>query len=428
MPERIVIVGAGIAGILLATKLGRHYSNSGSATVTLIDKSPTHVWKPMLHTIAAGTHDIHQQQVILLAHARENGYRYVRGEMVGLDRSGRTISLSEMRGPDGSRMLSSKSLDYDVLILAVGSTANDFGVSGIKQHCHFIDSQRQAETFNLALRARAARSIDRDEPLRITVVGGGATGVELSAELSRLLEVASTYGHASLRERLELTLFEAGPRLLPAFPEKISAASQARLEEIGIRVRTETAVSAAMGEGFAYGDGRFVESDLMIWAAGVKAPDFMASLDGLETNRANQIPVRSTLQSMADERVFAIGDCASLTLTGDARPLAPTAQVATQQAEHLARHLPRWLKGDTIPEFQFRDFGALVTLSDYDAFGVLGKLGLYRGGCIRGYVAKLGHVMVYRRHQKAVHGLGRATLLWSTEKLNSWVRPQIRLV
>ena len=428
MPVRIVIVGAGIAGILLATKLGRQYSRSGFATVTLIDKSPTHMWKPMLHTIAAGTHDIQQEQVVLLAHARENGYRYMRGEMVGLDRAWRCVELGALNGPDGDQVLGPRSVEYDVLVLALGSTANDFGVAGVKQHCYFIDSQQQAEAFNLALRARAARSIDRDEPLRIAVVGGGATGVELSAELSRLLEVASTYGHASLREKLELTLFEAGSRLLPAFPQKISEASQARLEEIGIKVRTSTGVKAATQEGFKYADGSFLEADLMVWAAGVKAPDFMASLGGLDANRANQILVGGTLQSIADDHVFAIGDCASLTPMGSARPLAPTAQVATQQAEYLVRYLPTWLKGGALPEFQFRDFGALVTLSDYDAFGALGKLGLYRGGCIRGQLAKLGHMMVYRRHQKSIHGLCKATLMWSAEKLNGWVRPEIRLV
>jgi NADH dehydrogenase len=427
MPVRIVIVGGGIAGILLATKFGRQYSHSRSATVTLIDKSPTHVWKPMLHTIAAGTHDIQQQRVVLLAHARENGYRYVRGEMVGLDRSRRTVALGEMNGPDGKSMLVPRSMEYDVLVLALGSTANDFGVTGVAQHCHFIDSQREAEDFNLALRARAARSIDRDEALRIAVVGGGATGVELSAELSRLLEVASTYGHASLRQRLELTLCEAGARLLPTFPEYISAASQERLEEIGIRVRTSTAVKEATPEGFMNAEGNIIEADLMVWAAGVKAPDFMSSLAGLEANRANQIVLRSTLQSVADDHVFAIGDCASLTPTDHPRPLAPTAQVATQQAEHLGRHLPQWLKGSALPDFQFRDFGSLVTLSNYDAFGALGKLGLYRGGCIRGRLAQLGHTMVYRRHQMSVHGLGKAALLWSVEKMNSWVQPEIRL-
>jgi len=427
MPVRIVIVGGGIAGILLATKLGRQFAQSSSATITLIDKSPTHVWKPMLHTIAAGTRDIQQQQVALLAHARENGYRYLRGEMVGLDRSRRVVALGEMSGPNGERMLVPRLIGYDILVLALGSTANDFGVPGVKQHCYFIDSQGQAEGFNLALRARAARSIDRDEPLRIAVVGGGATGVELSAELSRLLEVASTYGHASLRERLELTLFEAGARLLPAFPQKISAASQERLEEIGIRVRTSAAVKGATQEGLVNANGKIVGADLMVWAAGVKAPDFMSSLAGLETNRANQIVVRGTLQSMTDDHVFAIGDCASLTPTEQVRPLAPTAQLATQQAEHLGRHLPRWLSGSALPDFQFRDFGSLVTLSHYDAFGALGKLGLYRGGCIRGRLAQLGHMMVYRRHQTSVHGLGKAALLWSVEKMNSWVQPEVRL-
>ncbi|MGS0896317.1 NAD(P)/FAD-dependent oxidoreductase [Burkholderia stagnalis] len=424
---RIVIVGGGIAGLQLATRLGEQLGKPGRAQVTVVDRSPTHVWKPMLHTIAAGTRDVQQQQVIFLAHASEHGYTYQPGELQGLDRARRCVRLGEIRSQTGELVLDTRELEYDVLILALGSQANDFGVPGVREHCYFIDSQRQAETFNEALRTRVFRSIARDEPFRVAIVGAGATGVELAAELSRLLEVAEAYGDATVRERLQLTLLESGPRILAAFPPRISASARQRLEQIGFHVLTSTRVTSADAHGFHHGDGAFAEADLMVWAAGVKAPDFMQALGGLDTNRANQIVVGPTLQATGDDHVFAIGDCASLLPDGRERPLPPTAQVATQQAEHLAKHLPAWLDGKPIPAFAFRDFGALVSISDYDAFGTLGQFGFFRGGFIQGRFAQFSHLMLYRRHQQALHGFSKATLLWIAERINGCVQPRIRL-
>ncbi|MGF6552263.1 NAD(P)/FAD-dependent oxidoreductase [Paraburkholderia youngii] len=425
-PVRIVIAGGGIAGILLATRLGDQLGRSGRAAVTLIDKSPTHIWKPMLHTIAAGTRDVQQQQVIHVAHAREHGFTYLPGEVRGLDRERRRVELGEIRTQEGAVIVDSRTAEYDVLVMSLGSRANDFGVPGVRSHCHFIDSQRQAENFNVVLRNHILRSAAKDEALRVAIVGAGATGVELSAELSRLLEVASQYGDPSMRGRLSLTLLEAGPRVLPSFPPEISASSQQQLERIGFRVMTSTQVTSADARGFYHNDS-LLEADLMVWAAGVKAADFMGNLAGLETNRSNQLIVEATLQTTRDEHVFAVGDCASLTPEGHDRALPPTAQVATQQAEHLARHLPRWIEGKALPEFVFRDYGSLVSLSDYAAFGTLGRFGLFKGGVIRGQAAHLGHALLYRRHQRALHGFGKTTLMWVAEQVNGLVHPKIRL-
>jgi NADH dehydrogenase len=425
-PVRIVIAGGGIAGILLATKLGDQLVRSGRAAVTLIDSSPTHIWKPMLHTIAAGTRDVQQQQVVYVAHAREHGFTYLPGEIRGLDRERRRVELGEIRTQEGAVIVDSRTVEYDVLVISLGSRANDFGTPGVKTYCHFIDSQQQAENFNVVLRNHVLRAVAKDESLRVAVVGAGATGVELSAELSRLLEVAARYGDPSVRSRLSLTLLEGGPRVLPAFPPQISASSQQQLESIGFRVLTSTQVTSADASGF-YHDGSHIEADLMVWAAGVKAADFMHNLAGLETNRSNQLIVDSTLQTTRDDHVFAVGDCASLTPADHERPLPATAQVATQQAEHLARHLPRWLEGKPLPDFVFRDFGSLVSLSDYDAYGTLGRIGFFKGGVIRGRAAHLGHALLYRRHQRALHGVGKATLMWAAEQVNGLVQPKIRL-
>lgn len=425
--RRIVIVGGGIAGLLLATKLGDTLGRSGRAQITLIDRSATHVWKPMLHTIAAGTRDVQQQQVIYLAHARDHGFDYQPGEMEGLERDARVVKLAELRAPSGEVVIGPRTLAYDVLILALGSRANDFGTAGVLEHCHFIDSQAQAEVFNEALRVRIFQSVVAKSALRVSIVGAGATGVELAAELSRLLEVAASYGDPDIRSRLKLTLYESAPRILAAFPPAVSESSEAQLRRIGFDVRTGTRVSAAEADGLRLGDGTKQPADLMVWAAGVKAPDCLGRLDGIAVNRSNQISVRPTLQALADERIFALGDCSTLTLAGNERALAPTAQVATQQAQFLAKHLPAWLEKGALPDFAFHDFGALVSLSDYNAFGTLGQFGFFKGGFIKGRFAQLSHAMLYRQHQQALHGFRKATLLWTAERINGLVQPSIRL-
>lgn len=424
-----MIVGGGVAGLLLATRLGRESARHGDAQVTLIDASPTHIWKPMLHTIAAGTRDVSQQQVAYVAHAAAHGFTYAVGRMRGLDRTRREVQLDPVLAHDGAHVLDARTVPYDVLILALGSRANDFGLPGVAEHCHFIDSQQQAESFNHQLRAHALRSVANDEALRIVVAGAGATGVELAAELSRTFELAAAYGDPQIRERLKLTLIEGGPRVLGAFPEAISTSSQAQLEALGFRVLTDTRIAGATAQGFLRDDGALIPGDMLVWAAGVKAPEVLGRLaqDGLETTANHQLKVRPTLQVTHDDDIFAVGDCASFIADGASRPLAPTAQVASQQAEHLARHLRAWRAGKPMPAFVPRDFGALVSLADYNAFGALGQFGIFRGGLIRGAIAQWSHAMLYRRHQQAVHGFGGAALLWGSEKLGALGRPRIRL-
>ncbi|MFJ2994446.1 NAD(P)/FAD-dependent oxidoreductase [Pandoraea sp. NPDC087047] len=425
--NRIVIVGGGIAGLMLATRLGRTLGRAGAARVTLVDSHPSHLWKPMLHTVAAGTRDVAHTQVAYLAHACGNGFTYQAGCMGALDRTRREVVLKEMEGHDGKRLLGERRVPYDALVLALGSQADDACLPGVRDVCHFIDSQPQAEAFNAALHCEALRSAVNDDALRIVIAGGGTTGVALAAELSRTFALAAGYGDPQIGERLKLTLVESESRLLGAFPPDISASTQDQLEQLGFRVLTDTRIVCADRDGFYRDDGQLIPGDLLVWAAGVKAPDVLRGIGGLTTNGANQIVVRATLQTAQDERIFALGDCASLTLAEGECALPPTAQVATQQAEHLGRHLGAWLEGRAIPPFAYRDPGASLALSGYNAFGALGRFGFFKGGIVRGRFAQWSHAMLYRRHQHALHGFARATVLLGAEKLGGLRGPRIRL-
>lgn len=213
-----------------------------------------------------------------------------------------------------------------------------------------------------------------------------------------------------------------------AFPEDISAQARIRLEGLGVRVLSEARVLKADAQGFHLSDGHIVSAALKVWAAGVKAPDFLAKLDGLETGSDNRLFVRPSLQTTSDPAVYAVGDCASLHLQGAERALPPTAQVASQQARHLANYLPQSIKkGVAIPDFKYQDFGALVSLGDYDAYGSFEKLGFFSVLTLKGRIAHLSHSLLYRRHQVRIHGAWRGSLLWFVDQLNKGIKARIRL-
>jgi NADH dehydrogenase len=422
---RIVVVGGGVAGLILATRLGHLLGHRGLARVSLIDRSWIHVWKPMLHTFAAGTWNLYEQQVQYVAHARTHHFEYIPGQLDAIDRAARRIRLAPSQMA-GETIAGARELGYDVLILAFGSRANDFSTPGVVEHCHFIDSPDQADAFNARLRAHVVRSFEQGGNIDIAIVGGGATGVELAAELCRMVELAAGYGEADIRRRLRLTLLESAPHILNAFPE-LSASAASQLRALGVEVRTGVKVVGADAGGYLLHGGERVPAALKVWAAGIRAS---GSFDesGLQVNRAGQVVVGLNLLAKGEQCIFALGDCASLVPEGAERQLPSTAQVANQQALHLIRHLPAWLReGKPVPPFRFRDLGALVSLSDYNAFGTLGRFGFFKGAFIKGRFAQLSHALLYRGHQVSLHGPRRAALLWLAERINALVQPNIRI-
>ena len=261
----------------------------------------------------------------------------------------------------------------------------------------------------------------------VAIVGGGATGVEQAAELVQLAESATAYGALGEAAKFRIVLIEAGSRLLPSFPEEISEATRVRLQALGVSVIVGGRVSRATEQGFELANGELIPANLRVWAAGVKAPEFLMQL-GLQTTRSNQLLVNDEMQT-SDPDIYALGDCASYTLPGKQEALPPTAQVAHQQARYLIETLPHVLErpGAKPVGFAYRDFGALVSLAHYDAYGSLGKFGLFNGGVIRGRMAMLSHIMLYRSHQARLYGFWRGGLLWLIDLMNARLRPSIRL-
>ncbi len=431
--HRIVIVGGGSGGLKLATRLGRHYRRDPAVTVTLVDESLTHVWKPLLHEIAAGTLDINDDECDYFAHARAHHFSFVWGRVDGLDRTNRQIHLGALTETDGREALPPRAVGYDTLVFAVGSESNDFGVSGVAEHCFSMDAAAEAEKFRrylleAYLRAGQGGGPRMEGELDVAIVGGGATGVELAAELDKMRHALAEYGACDIDvvRDTRLVVIERAPRLLPGLPDDVAASTRAQLEHLGVTVRTGAEVAEVTSEGIRIRDGDFIPARFSVWAAGVQAPAFLSGLDGLETNGRNQLVVGRTLQTPNDERIFALGDCAACPRddTGETT-VPPRAQAADQQAAFLAKALPRYVAGESLPLYTYRDRGSLVNLSD-SAFGTL--MGSLLGRVtIEGWFARVSYRWLYRDHQRALHGPVRAMMLFMSDLVSRRTRPRLKL-
>jgi len=263
--------------------------------------------------------------------------------------------------------------------------------------------------------------------VNIAIVGGGATGVELSAELHNAVKQLHSYGYKGLtNEALNVTLVEAGERILPALPPRISGAAHNELTKMGVRVLTQTMVTSADEGGLHTKEGEYIQADLMVWAAGIKAPDFMKEIGGLETNRINQLVVEQTLQTTRDPDIYAIGDCASC-----ARPeggfVPPRAQAAHQMASLALHNILAQIKGKTLKNYVYKDHGSLVSLSNFSTVGSL-MGNLMRGSMmVEGRIARFVYISLYRMHQVALHGYFKTGLMMVVGSINRVIRPRLKL-
>jgi NADH dehydrogenase len=432
--HRIVIVGGGAGGIELATRLGDRLGRRGRAAVTLVDRSRTHLWKPLLHEFAAGSMDVDTHALAYLAQARWHHFRFQLGEMDGLDRRRRVVQVAATLDEDGHELIPRRAIPYDTLVIAVGSHTNDFGTPGAQEHAISLDRADQAEEFhrrliNACIRANSQAAPLRPEQLNVAIIGAGATGVELAAELHKTTRELVAYGLDRIdpEKDVKLTIIEAAPRILPALPERLSKAALGLLRDLKVQVLTGERVTGVEADGVVTAGGRKIPAELTVWAAGIKAPEFLKELDGLETNRVNQLAATETLQATRDPDVFAIGDCASCPWPGHDRPVPATAQAAHQQASHLARMMPRRLAGKPLKPWRYRDFGSLVSLGEYSTVGSL--MGALLGGSlfIEGLFARFMYVMLYRMHLYALHGPARVVLDTVARLITRRTEPRVKL-
>lgn len=421
----VVVVGGGAGGLELAARLGRKLGrNSGPTRILLIDRSPFHIWKPTLHEIAAGTLDAHQEGLSYLILARRNHFSYSPGEMIALDAQNKSITLAQIVDEEGTQIVPERRISYTHAVLALGSGSNFFGTTGAAEHAYVLERASDAERFQrhlLAAFTRAAFSEQRS--LGIAIIGAGATGVELSAELLEAHALLQEGFRADQRFRLDISLVEAASRILAGLPEKISAQAQLALERKNVRVLTATPVLEVRADGLVTKTGD-IAADLIVWAAGIKAAETNTGF-GLDTNRANQLIVDDHLRTSATD-IYAFGDCAACTWNDKLVPAR--AQAAHQQAEYLFRVLLARLREKEHPApFVYRDFGSLVSLGDRGGVGsLMGGLG-GPNFFVEGLIAKLMYMSLHLMHHRAIMGTRNTIVLALARLLQQRVSGRLKL-
>ena len=433
--HHIIIVGGGAGGLELATRLGRKFGKKGKVKVTMVDCELTHVWKPLLHEVAAGTLNSYEDEVSYPALAYKNHFIFRIGRMDNLDRERKEISLAPTLDKNGIEYIPRRTYKYDTLIFAVGSQTNDFGIKGVNKHCMFLDTRAEADSFHHELlrnayTAHAQVSPLREGQLKVAIAGAGATGVELSAELHEAFKQLVKFGIDELhRDNIKITIIEAADRVLPALPAELSEKALKALEKIDIEVLAGHRISEATSEGYITDKGGLIPSEIKVWAAGIKAPDFLANIDGLETTGNNRLVVKQTLETTRDSNVFAMGDCAACPIPDTDQTVPPRAQAAHQQASMLVKSMKLRLKNKPLPSYHYVDYGSLINLSSYATVGnMMGNLMGRAAGSfmIEGILARFVYLSLYKVHQLTIMGFIRVSLITVANILTQKTRPRMK--
>ena len=433
--HHIVIVGGGAGGLELATRLGDSLGKKKKALITLIDSTRTHVWKPLLHEIAAGSMSPEKHELEYMAQAHWHHFRFRLGRMDGLNRAAKEVTIAPYFDEEGVEVIARRTFKYDSLVIAIGSTTNDFGIKGALEHSIALDTQEQAEKFhrrlhNALLRAQTQTAPIHAGQLEVVIVGAGATGVELAAELHNTTRELAAYGLNKIDadRDIKISIIEASERVLPALPPKLSDAVNLELRKLNVQVFAGERVTEVSEKGVHTHSGRFYPSELVVWAAGIKAPEFLKQLDGLETNRINQLVVKQTLQTTLDDSIFAFGDCAACPWIGHDGNVPPRAQAAHQQASLLAKSMKKRAGNDiNLPIYHYRDYGSLVNLGRYSTVGSL--MGAISGGnmYIQGMFARLMYQSLYKMHLMTLHGMAEVVLQTLARMITRRTEPKVKL-
>lgn len=431
--KKVVIVGGGAGGLELTIGLARRLGRRGSEAITLVDAKMTHMWKPLFHEVASGTRGHSGDEISYLSLAEMHGFRFRTGHLIGIDRQAQTITISG-RTSDTGQSIPERVIPFDILVMALGSEPRTFGIPGVQENCFFLDTLEQAHRFRAAFFEHCLRIDTNSDPtakqLSVTIIGGGATGVELAAELSTALRHLTQYGFDAFdpADNVNVRLIEAAPRLLPVMATDVSALAMARLEALGVEAMTGCQVAEVAKDGAVHlKDGRVLPSHMTAWVAGIGAPATLRAVAGLPLTQGGFVELCPTLQIADSETIFALGDCAACLDPTTGKPLPPKAQVASQQAAHLAGELARMLLSGKAPRpFRYRDRGSLVNI------GAKATVGQMMGNLLgtvtfEGWLARRAYRYLYRRHQLAVHGRIRGSMLIASEYLRDWVHPRLKL-
>jgi len=346
---RVVILGAGFGGLTAARKM------AGFADVTVVDRHNFQTFLPLLYQVStaglAADHVAHPIRGAL----RKTGVQFRMGTPISVDHKNKSVKLD-----------SSEVLEFDYLVVALGSANADFGIPGVEEHALGMKSVHEA----LNIRAEVLRRFEdlcrfEDETIfSITVVGGGPTGVEMAGAFAELVRGPLKNDQRHAAAHIKINLIEAGPRILPMFSEKLSAHGKKDLEKLGVTVHLNTAVKEIKPRSIEVSDGSTIASEVTVWAAGVKGEPTAAKLNLPLIN--TRIDVENTLQVKNYPHIFAIGDIAGF-VGENGRMLPMVAPVALQQGRYVAQQIKRMAAGQTLKPFKYLDKGSMATIGRHKA-------------------------------------------------------------
>ena len=341
---KVVILGGGFGGLAAARALYK------SAEVMVVDRHNFQTFLPLLYQVStAGLAADHVAYPIRGA-LRKTDIKFRMGSPISIDHKNQEVKLD-----------SSEVLKFDHLIVALGSVSADFGIPGVNEYALGMKTVHEA----LTIRAEIMRRFEdlcrfEDETkLSISVIGGGPTGVEMAGAIAELIRGPLKSDQANAAAHIQVSLIEAGPRLLPPFAPSLSARTKKDLEKLGVKVLLNTAVKAIEHRKIILKDDSVLNSEITIWAAGVKGSDAMAQLN-LPTN-GNRVAVEPTMQVKNYPNIWALGDIAGA-LGKDGRPLPMVAPVAIQQGKFIAKQIARLMAKKPLTDFKYLDKGSMATI------------------------------------------------------------------
>ena len=412
MNRSIVVLGGGAGGLELVVKLAKRYKRDATTQIVLIDSQPSHIWKPLLHEVATGSLNSNVDEISYLSLARKYRFRFVLGRCSRVDKKAKLIHLEQMLDDRGQQLFPNRTEPFDKLVIAVGSMSNDFGTTGVEQHCLMLDSRQQADLFHRRFVDQLHR-VSQSGELQVVIVGGGATGVELAADLYNVARQLPEYGFSeNTKQKINVVVVEASDRLLAQLPERVSESVRKELQSLGVDVKLNTRIEQATDTSVITANGESLNSHICVWAAGIKAPAWLASSE-LDVDTIGRVIVTDHLAVPGVNDIYALGDCCACPMS-DGGIVPPRAQAAHQMADYLFLKFKTNMAADVIGKagqaFVYKDMGSLISLSEFSTVGSL-MGNLMKGSVfLEGWLARRFYLSLYRMHQAAVLGYWKTLL------------------